>query len=83
MGKEFIVERQRIERNRMRNHWYYVTSLIAVLGIIGWLGGGALWVLVALILILGLNVLLPLETYLRLRGALARDRAKNGTRMRS
>jgi hypothetical protein len=82
MGKEFVVERQRIERKRMHNHWFYVTSLIAAVGIIGWIVGGGLWVLLALISILGLNIVLPLETYLRLRGALARDRAKNDSRLR-
>jgi len=79
MGKEFVVERQRIERKRMRNRWFYITSLIAALGIIGWIVGGALWVFIALILILGVNIALPLETYLRLRGALARDRARTKT----
>jgi hypothetical protein len=75
MGKEFVAMRQRIERTRMRNHWFYVTSLIAAVGIMGWIIGQAFWVLVALVLILGLNIALPLETNLKLRGALARDRA--------
>ena len=79
MGKEFVVIRQRIERERMQNHWFYVTSLIAAVGIMGWIVGGALWVLVALILILALNVALPLDTYFKLRGALARDRAKKAS----
>jgi fatty acid desaturase len=77
MGKEFVMERHRIERMRMRNRWFYVTSLVAALGILGWIGGGAVWVLLALIVILGLNVALPIETYFRLRGAMARDRAKS------
>ena len=83
MGKEYVGERQRIERKRMQNHWFYVTSLIAAIGIIGWIVGGALWVLLALVFILGLNIVLPLETNLRLRGALARDRVKNDTRLRA
>ena len=83
MGKEFVAERQRIERTRMHNRWFYVTSLIAAVGIVGWIGGGGLWVLGALISIFGLNVLVPLETYFKLRAALARDRAKNQTRRQS
>jgi hypothetical protein len=39
MGKEFVVIRQRIERERMQNRWFYVTSLIAALGIMGWIVG--------------------------------------------
>jgi hypothetical protein len=82
MGKEFVVQRQRIERERMRNRWFYVTSLIAAAGIVGWIGGGGLWVLFALISIVGLNIVVPLETFLRLHAALARDRAKNEARRR-
>src|SRR5580765_2846505 len=79
MGKEFVAIRQRIGRERMQNRWFYVTSLIAAVGIEGWIAGGALWVLVALILVLGVNIALPLDTYFKLRGALARDRAKKGS----
>jgi hypothetical protein len=81
MGKEFVAQRQRIERKRMGNRWFFVTSLIAGVGILAWIGGGGLSVLFTLILILGLNIVIPLETYLRLRAALARDRAKDETRL--
>jgi hypothetical protein len=83
MGKEFVAERQRIARNRMQNGWFYLTSVIAAGGIVGWIAGRSLWMLLAFVLILGLNMALPLETYVRLRAALARDRAKNETRLRT
>jgi hypothetical protein len=83
MGKEFFAERQRVERRRMRNHWFYVTSLLAIIGIVGWMGGERLWSLFALISVLGLNLVLPLETYVRLGRASARDRKKKESRLRT
>jgi multisubunit Na+/H+ antiporter MnhG subunit len=83
MGKEFVVERQRIERIRMSNRWFYVNSCIAVLGVLCLIAGATTGVLVAFLMIFALNLTLPMNTHFKLRGALARDRARERSQERA